>query len=93
MAHPMQDCTILHIALCADADGVDIAPEDGIHPDAGVLAQSDVSDELSGVIDVAACWNNWSYALVDADHATDFTPETERRQGAGLSSCHVGAGY
>jgi hypothetical protein len=52
----------------ADADLVNIAAEDGIHPDAGVLAHDHVTDELRGVVDVACFWELRSGTLIGADH-------------------------
>jgi hypothetical protein len=48
---------------------VNVAAEDGIHPDGGVFAECDVAEELGGEIDVAAFGNARRVALVTADHA------------------------
>jgi hypothetical protein len=73
----MQHCTILHIALRADANRVDIAPHDGVHPYTRLFAENDVADNLCGGIDVAACWNDGSYSLIGTNHGTDFTLKRE----------------
>jgi hypothetical protein len=62
----------------ADADLVDVATEDGIHPDAGVFAENDVADELGGVVDVAGVGELWGDAFVGADHG--FEMRLERKQ-------------
>jgi len=46
VAHAVQDGAVLHVAVGADTDGVDVAADDGVHPDAGVLAEHDVADHL-----------------------------------------------
>jgi hypothetical protein len=43
----------LNVGIVADADLVNVAAEDGVHPDAGVFAEDDVADELGGVVDLA----------------------------------------
>ena len=52
----------------ADADLMDIAAEDGVHPDARVFADDDVADELGGVIDVTGFGKLGGDAFVGADH-------------------------
>ena len=52
----------------ADADGVDVAAEDGVHPDAGLVAEDDVADDLGGGVDVAAGGDGWAYAAIRAEH-------------------------
>jgi hypothetical protein len=51
-----------------DANLVDIAPKDGVHPDTGVLAEDDVADELRGIVDVRGVGELGSDAFVGADH-------------------------
>ncbi len=43
VTHSMEDGAVLDVGARADANGVDISPDDGIHPDAGLLAQRDVT--------------------------------------------------
>jgi hypothetical protein len=64
----VEDGVVLDIGVVANADLVDIAAEDGIHPDAGVFADDDVADELGGVIDVSSGGELGSDAFVGADH-------------------------
>jgi hypothetical protein len=52
----------------ADANLVYIAAKHRVHPDAGVFAENDVADELSGVVDVASVGELGSDAFVGADH-------------------------
>jgi hypothetical protein len=59
MAHSVQNGAVLNIALRADADRIHIAPYDRIHPHAGMLAQDDISDNLRGGINIAACRDDW----------------------------------
>jgi small subunit ribosomal protein S21 len=69
----MQHCTVLHITLRADTNGVNIAPDNRVHPHTRLLAQNDIANYLSGQIDVAAYWNDGGYSLIGAKHETDFT--------------------
>jgi hypothetical protein len=41
--HAMQNAAVLHIRIGAHANGVDVAPQNGIHPDAGVLVQHHIA--------------------------------------------------
>jgi hypothetical protein len=66
--HAVEDAVVLNIGVVADADLVDVAAEDGVHPDAGVFAENDVADELGGVVDVAGFGELGSDAFVGADH-------------------------
>jgi hypothetical protein len=66
--HAVQDAVVLNVGVVADADLVDVAAEDGVHPDAGVFAKNDVADELGGVVDVAGVGELGSDAFVGADH-------------------------
>jgi hypothetical protein len=73
ISHPVQYCTVLHIALRPNANRVNIPPNDRVHPYTCLLAQNDVANNLCGRINVAACWNYWSYSLIRTNHGTDFT--------------------
>ena len=66
--HAVEDAVVLNIGVVADADLVDVAAEDGVHPDAGVFAEDDVADELGRVVDIASVGELGSNALVGADH-------------------------
>ena len=54
LLHAVQDAVVLNIGIVTNADLVDIAAEDGVHPDAGMFADDDVADELGGVVDVGS---------------------------------------
>lgn len=49
----VEDGAVLDVGLGADVDAVDVSAEDGVDPDAGVMAEGDVADEVGGGIDVA----------------------------------------
>ena len=66
--HTMEHAVVLNVGIVADADLVDVAAEDRVHPDAGVFAENDVADELGGVVDVAGVGELGSDAFVGADH-------------------------
>ncbi len=75
--HAVEDAVVLDVGVVADANLVDIAAEDGVHPDAGVLAYDYVADELGGVVDVSGFGELGGDAFVGADH----------RFGVGVLSC------
>jgi small subunit ribosomal protein S21 len=64
----VEDSAVLDVGVGADADGVDVAAQNGVHPDGGVFAQGDVADQLGGEIDVAGGVDLGRAALVGADH-------------------------
>jgi hypothetical protein len=66
--HAMEDAVVLNVGVVADAYLVDVAAEDGVHPDAGVFADDNVSDELGGVVDVGGFGELGCDAFVGADH-------------------------
>jgi hypothetical protein len=66
--HAMEDAVVLNVGVVADADLVNVAAEDRVHPDAGVLAEDDVANELGRVVDVAGVGELGSDAFVRADH-------------------------
>src|SRR6266446_400499 len=66
--HAVEDAVVLNVGIVADANLVDVAAEDCVHPDAGVLAENDVADELGGVVDVAGVGELGRDAFVGADH-------------------------
>jgi hypothetical protein len=68
LLHAMKNAAILDIAMRADADGVHIATENCVHPDAGMLAENDISDQLRGIVHVAGGGNSWCNALVGTNH-------------------------
>jgi hypothetical protein len=64
----MQYGAILHVGISADSNLMHIASQDGVHPDAGVLAQDDVSDQLRGGVHVAGSRNDWMLAFERTNH-------------------------
>jgi hypothetical protein len=48
---------------------VHVAADHGVHPDAGLLAEDDVADNLSGFIYIAGIGDAGTDPLVGADHA------------------------
>jgi hypothetical protein len=68
VALAVKDAAVLDIGVGADADGVDIAAEDGVHPDGGALAEDDVAEKLRGEIDVATGGDDGELATIAANH-------------------------
>src|ERR1700677_3222209 len=66
--HAVQHAAILNVRVRADADCVDVAAQDGAHPDRGVLAEDDVANDLRRVVDVATRGNCRRYSLKGPDH-------------------------
>lgn len=80
----VEDGAILDVGTGADVDAVDVAAEDGVHPDAGLLAQGDVSKDLGGGIDVAGGVDGGVVALEGAEHGLSVDGWKEPDQGLGL---------
>ena len=57
---------------------MNIAADDSVHPNAGVLADDDVANELGGVVDIGGFGKLGSGAFVRADHGYQMLPERER---------------
>lgn len=70
VAHAVEHGAILHVRAGADANGVDVATDDSVHPDAGVFAEGDVANDLGGGVDVAAGTDGGKFALVGTDHGS-----------------------
>ena len=66
--HAVQHAAILDVAVGAHADEVHIAAQHGVHPDAGVLAQGDVADQLRRFVDVARRRDGGTNSFVRAEH-------------------------
>jgi hypothetical protein len=64
----MEDAVVLNVGIVADPDLMDVAAENGVHPDAGVFANDNVADKLGGVVNVSGFGELWSDAFVGADH-------------------------
>ena len=50
---------ILHVAVVADDDAVDVAPDDGVVPDAGAIADFHIADHHGAPGDVNAFTEPW----------------------------------
>ena len=61
---------VLHVGVGADADGVHVAAQNGVHPHRGMLAEGHVADELRGKINVATGGNLGQPPLVAANHGS-----------------------
>jgi len=66
--HAMEDGAILDVGAGADADVVHITPDDGVHPDARVVGEDNIADELGGGVYIAGGWNGWSDTAVGTEH-------------------------
>jgi hypothetical protein len=64
----VEDGAILYVAALAYPDGVDVAAEDGVHPNRGSFAQHNVSDKLGADINIATCGYLGYVAQVATDH-------------------------
>jgi hypothetical protein len=53
----------------ADANGVNVAADDGVHPDRCMLAENYITEDLGGLVDVTACGNYWPQAFKRTDHS------------------------
>ena len=68
LLHAVEDAAVLNVGVRADANFMDVAAEDGVHPDGGVFAQDDVADDLGGGVDVAGGGDFWGDVFEGADH-------------------------
>src|SRR5438045_9102639 len=59
---------------------MDVAANNGVHPDACLLAQNDISNHLSGLVHVAGSRNGRTNSLVGTDHVISV-PLSHRHQG------------
>ena len=71
LLHTVQHAAILHVGMRAQADGMDVAAKDGVHPDAGIFAEHDVADQLRRLIDKTRLRHRRRNALVGANHVVD----------------------
>ena len=65
----MEHAESLHIRPVADPDKMHISANDGMEPDAAVLAQHHIADDDAGLFDKAGCGNGWFNTVKCADHA------------------------
>ena len=66
--HAVQNAIVLNVGIMSNADLMNIAAQHGIHPDTGMFANGNVSDELGRIVDVASFGKLWRDAFVGADH-------------------------
>ena len=65
--HPVQHATILNIRVSANADRMNVAADDRVHPDAGMFSEDNVSDDLRRIVNVTGRWNRRRDAFVGAN--------------------------
>lgn len=68
VAHAVQHAVVLDVGVGAHADGGHVAAQHGAHPDARVLAEGDIADELRGFVHVGRLGDARRDAFVIADH-------------------------
>lgn len=92
VAHAVEHGTILDVAAGADANGMNIPAQDGIHPDAGVFTEGHIADDLCRDVYVTGIGINRGMALVRADHEVALSGMAAMRIPA-LLLCRTGTGY
>jgi hypothetical protein len=65
----MEHTEILHVRPVTDPNRVHVSANDGMEPDATMLAQHDIADDDTGLFDKTGCGNGGFDALKCADHA------------------------
>src|SRR4051812_32648398 len=68
VSHHVDHGQVLDIGALADADVINIASNDDVHPDRGLGADLDVADYLGAHVDVGRAFNLWHDALERAQH-------------------------
>src|SRR5579862_3848334 len=69
LLHAVEDAVVLHVGVGADADLVDVAADDGIHPDGGVFAQDHVADNLRGFVDKTGFGDGGADTFIGSNHS------------------------
>ena len=64
----MRNTPITTVRVVGAPDFVDVAPEDGVHPDAGVLAQNHVTNDLCRIVHVTGLRNHWRFPFIRTNH-------------------------
>src|SRR5687767_8732235 len=68
----MEDGVVLDVAIVTDADGVDIAAQGSVAPDAGTLADFHIADDLGAGVKISGGSNAGQCAAVGANHVWEF---------------------
>jgi hypothetical protein len=81
-SHTMQNAIVLNIRIVPHTDFVHVPAENSVHPDACMLAEFDVSDQLSGIVDVTRVRKLGSNSFEGADHdqASAFSSSSSAAQ-------------
>ena len=58
----MNHGVVLNIAVMADDNAVDVATQNGVVPDAGMVAERDIADDDAGAGDINVLANRWFFA-------------------------------
>ena len=64
----MNDCPVLDIHLIAHPDGINVAPNHGIEPEAAVIAGNNISYDSSIGCDKTILSKGWVYSFNWQDH-------------------------
>jgi hypothetical protein len=68
VALAVEDAAVLHIGAGADADGIHVAAQDGVHPDRRTLAEDHVAKDLRRDVDVATGSDLGRVPPIGSDH-------------------------
>src|SRR5262249_2277010 len=85
VSHAVEHAAILHIGVIADTDGKHVAANNGVHPNAGVLAYLDIADDLGGFVDIAGLVNARRDSLVGTEHNLEKEEGIMRGRGRAMA--------
>lgn len=97
IAGDVQDATVLNIRAFPNADIINVSPDDGIEPNAGMVANFDVPDNSSAFLKKDTFANFRIFAQIAADHLNRSrgenreSPNSARRED--LSLCEPAPGH
>lgn len=77
-AHHVHDTPVLDVRASPDTDRVDVTPQHSVHPDTAVVADDDVTDALSALIDERRRCDARMDGPVRPKHKEDYTREGDR---------------
>ena len=79
--HHVHDAPILDVCASPNLDAVDVASQNGVHPNAAVGADNDIADDLGTLIDESGRCNARIHGPVRSEHSEDYTraPDSARR--------------